>query len=291
MMRAALSLGLTMAMSSLVCSFPIQNVLPIHPSNVARSTPTIVTCRYNFFKDMVSAAFENDRSLSGDKTKGQYDAPGEEFEDRNEQLTELTTTQLKWRETQLKNDVTPEMVTGTSWTLDLFLSGVPERDPSNDLYGSRVNISSRDRQTGLNLPGAPSTSVTLTFLKDGVCRVSESGFTSGDVDGQWKLSEDGNILRFSMDSLGYTRMVQTKGSIQNVYWTDEEEKSIQTSSSYSIPPGLVYGDVELTASRNPGTFEMDSDGVLRIEKESGLFGISSQMKTCGKFEARRKDSS
>ena len=280
-----------MAMSSLVCSFPIQNVLPKHPSHVERSTPTIETCRYNFFKDMIDGAFENDRSLSGDKTKGQYDAPGEEFEERNAQFAELTATQQKWRETQQRNDVTPEMVTGTSWTLDLYLSGVPERDPSNDLYGSRVNISSRDRQTGLNLPGVPSTSVTVTFLEEGVCRVSESGFTSGEMDGEWKLSEDGKILRFSMDSLGYTRTVQTKGSIQNVYWTEEEEKPIQTSSTYSIPPGLVYGDVELTASRNPGTFDMGSDGVLRIEKEAGLFGISSQLKTCGKFEARRNDSS
>ena len=39
----------------------------------------------------------------------------------------------------------PELVTGTSWVLDLYLSGVPERDPSNDLYGSKVNISSRDQ--------------------------------------------------------------------------------------------------------------------------------------------------
>lgn len=289
MNRAILTSGLPLAMSSLVAAFPIHTSLPVHPSNLAKSTPSL-TCRRNFFKDMIDAAFENDRSLSGDKTKGQYDAPGEEFEDRNAQYAELTATQQQWRKTQLKNDVTPEMVSGSSWTFDLYLSGVPERDPSNDLYGSRVNISSRDRTTNLNLPGDPSTSVTVTFLDEGVCRVSQSGFTSGERGGEWKLSDSGKVLRFSMDSLGYTRTVQTKGSIQNVYWTDEEEKSIQTSTTYSIPPGLVYGDVELSASRNPGTFEMSKDGVLRIEKEAGLFGISSQLKICGKFEARRIES-
>jgi hypothetical protein len=254
------------------------------------STPPTTTQRYNFFKEMIDSAFENDRSLSGDKSKGQYDAPGEEFEDRNIQATSLTDTQKKWREKQLGNDVTPEMITRSSWTLDIYLAGVPERDPSNDLYGSRVNISSRDRQTGLSLPSTPSTTITVDFLENGVCKSGESGFTSGKTNGEWKLSEDGNILRFSLDSMGYSRTVQTKGSIEKIYWSDEEEKTIQTSSTYSIPPGWVYGDVSLSLGRNPGTFEMGR-GVLRIEQDTGLFGISSKMISCGSFEARQNESS
>eukprot|EP00980_Cylindrotheca_fusiformis_P007951 scaffold1697_cov120-Cylindrotheca_fusiformis.AAC.33 len=261
------------------------------PSLSERVRLDSTTRRFNFFKDLVDAAFENDRSLSKDKTKGQYDAPGEEFEDNTGQYAALTETQQKWREKQFRNDITPEMVAGTSWTLDLYLSGVPERDPSNDLYGSKVNISSRDRQTGLSLPSSPSATITVDFLENGICRSSESGFTSGEKDGEWKLSEDGKILRFSFDSLGYTRTVETKGSIQKVYWTDEEEKRIKTSSSYSIPPGWVYGDVELSVGRQPGTFELGNSGVLRIEQASGLFGISSTMSSCGKFEARRNVSS
>ena len=250
----------------------------------------VSTKRYNFFKDMLDAAFENDRSLSGDKSKGQYDAPGEEYEDRNSQYAELTDTQKLWREKQASNGAAPELVTGTSWVLDLYLSGVPERDPSNDLYGSKVNISSRDRSTGLDLPESPSTSVVVEFLDDGVCRASKSGFTSGEQDGEWKLSDDGSVLRFSLDSLGYTRTVQTKGSIQKIYWTDEDEKTIQTSSSYSIEPGWVYGDVPIVVGRQPGTFDFgtDGNGILRVEKESGLFGISSKMVVCGKFRARPK---
>lgn len=237
---------------------------------------------------MIGKAFENDGGLSTDKTKGQYDAPGEEFTDSTA-ATELTETQKKWRETQLGNDVTPQMVSGSTCQINLFLSGVPERDPSNDLYGSKVNISSRDRDTGLALPETASASLALVFLENGVCRAAQSDFTAGEVDGEWKLSDDGKVLRFSLDTLGYTRTVETKGSIQKIYWTDEDEKSIQTQSSYSIPPGFVYGDIEVTAGKNPGTFEFGESGVLRLEKSSGLFGVSSKLMACGKFQMRKTE--
>jgi hypothetical protein len=290
-MAVILPFFLLIVASNYAGAFTIGSNSPLNGLPVKRCSMVSTTRRYNFFKDMVDSAFENDRGLSGDKSKGQYDTPGEEFEDKNSQYAALTETQQKWRDKQLRNDVTPEMVTGTSWTLDLYLSGVPERDPSNDLYGSRVNISSRDRQTGLSLPSTPSTSLTIDFLENGVCRSSVSGFTSGEKDGEWKLAENGKILRFSLDALGYTRTVQTKGSIQKVYWTDEEENPIQTSSTYWIPSGWVYGDVELSLGRQPGTFELGNNGVLRIEQASGMFGISSTMTSCGKFEARRNKSS
>jgi hypothetical protein len=240
---------------------------------------------------MVGKAFDNDRNLSTDKSRGQYDQPGEEFIDTSsEQTAGLSETQKKWRQAQgvgVNNDVRPALLTGSSWKLDLFLAGVPERDPSSDLYGSKVNISSRDRDTSLSLPSIPSTSLIMELLENGVCRSAESDFTPGTTDGEWKLSEDGKILRFSLDTVGYIRKVETRGSIQKIYWTDEEEKNVQTSSTYSIPPGLVYGDIEVTKGRQPGTFEMSSSGILRLEKSSGLFGVSSQMVACGKFEARR----
>jgi len=248
----------------------------------------------NFLKDAFESAFSNDRNLSTDKRKGQYDDiySGEEYIniDPNED-DGLTDVQRKWRQTQTQRPdsnvrvVNYDLIVGKSLTLDLYLAGVPQRDPSNDLYGSRVNISSRDKSTGLSLPSAPSVNVKLDFLENGICRVSESGFTSGNTNGEWKVSEDGKILRFSIDSLGYTRTVQTKGSIQNVYWTDEEEKSVQTSTTYAIPPGMVYGDVQVSLGRIPGTFEVEKEGALRIEKSTGIFGIGSQLVACGKFVA------
>lgn len=260
-----------------------------HRKMMTKRSPT--RC-YNFLSDAFENAFSNDRNLSTDKAKGQYDDiyTGEEYVESDPKADDgLTEIQRKWRETQqtekVVRTVSYDTVVGKSLTMDLYLSGVPARDPSNDLYGSKVNISSRDKVSGLSLPSSPSVNIKLEFLEDGVCRVSDSGFTSGEMDGQWKVSEDGKILRFSIDSLGYTRTVQTKGSIQNVYWTDEEEKNIQTSTTYSIPPGMVYGDIQVSPGRKAGTFEVEKEGPLRIEKSTGLFGIASQMASCGKFVA------
>lgn len=249
---------------------------------------TSTTRRYNFFKDMLGDAFANDGGLSQDKSKGQYDAPGEEFEDSSDRNAGLTETQKKWRQTQIVNDVTPQMIEKTSWKVDVYLSGVPERDPSNDLYASKVNISSRDKATGLALPSEASASLSIQFLENGICRASESDFSSGEKDGEWKLSEDGKVLRFSLDAIGYTRTVQTKGSIQKVYWSGEDEVKSQTSSTYSIPPGWVYADVRVVAGRQTGTFEFDADGVLRIEKTMGLLGAASKLVPCGKFAGRKE---
>jgi hypothetical protein len=245
----------------------------------------VQTRRYNMFKDMIDKAFQNDGNLSPDKRQGQYDGPGEEFIESGP-ASELTETQKKWRETQLGNDVTPTLLSGKKVSVDFFLAGVPERDPSNDLYGSKVNISARDRETGLSLPSAPSTTITIEFLENGICRASESEFTSGENDGEWKLSDEGKMLRFSIDTLGYTRTVETQGSIQNVYWSKEDEKSIRTQTSYSIPAGYVYGDIEVVPGRKPGTFDFGGSGVLRLEKSAGLFGVSSQLVACGRFEMR-----
>lgn len=259
---------------------------------------------YNFLKDAFSKAFENDRNLSSDKRKQQYDDiySGEEFDDPTANVGTLTETQKLWREKvspaglvdnpNSGGGVRNEMVAGTTLVLDLYLAGVPEKDPSNDLYGSRVNISNRDKTTGLSLPSTPSTSVTVQFLPDGVCRAEESSFTTGMKDGQWKLSDDGKVLRFSLDQVGFTRTAVTKGTIQNVAWTNEEERTTETSTTYTIPPGFVYGDVPVTPAKGrPGlvgsSFNVAGDGVLRVEQESGLFGISSKMVACGKFQAKR----
>jgi hypothetical protein len=60
-----------------------------------------LTRRYSFFKNMIGQAFENDRNLASDKSKGQYDAPGEEFEDTSSRNEPLTETQQKWRQSQM----------------------------------------------------------------------------------------------------------------------------------------------------------------------------------------------
>jgi hypothetical protein len=149
-----------------------------------------------------------------------------------------------------------------------------------------VNISSRDPKTGLNLPNEPSTSVEIELMPDGVCKAKESSFTTGDSDGQWKLSDNGTEIRFSMDVVGYSRTVQTKGSITKVFWSKEEGKTTQTSSTYSIPAGFIYCDATIESGSKPGVIGM-KDGVLRVEKTMGLLGAASKLIPCGRFEAKQ----
>lgn len=240
----------------------------------------------SFFKDLVNSAFQNDGSLSTDKSKGQYDGPYDE----ESQYNAPTQTQERWRTSVAAaqgSNVNQQLLENTRWQLSLFLSGVANKDPSNDLYGSKVNISSRDQRTGLNLPDEPSVIVEMELLPEGVCKTKESSFTTGKVDGQWKLSDDGSMIRFSMDVVGYSRTVQTRGSITKVYWSREDEKTTETSSTYQIPGGILYADASLAStSSKPGVVDM-KDGVLRLEKTMGLLGAASKLVPCGGFEAKR----
>lgn len=239
----------------------------------------------SFFKELINSAFENDKSLSNDKSKGQYDGPYDE----ESQYNAPTQTQQKWRDRMLKptREVNQELLGNTKWTIDLFLAGVANKDPSNDLYGSKVNISSRDQTTGLNLPETPSVTVDVELLPNGICKTTESSFTTGAEGGQWKLSEDGSMIRFSMDVVGYSRTVQTKGSITKVFWSKEDEKTTETSSTYSIPAGIMYADANIISGSKPGVLDM-KDGVLRVEKTMGFLGAASKMVPCGGFQAKQQ---
>jgi len=242
----------------------------------------------NFFQDLLQGAFVNDRNLSKDKSKGQLEGPGDE--ESYAIRPEITETQRLWREKQQRSAaVTPDVMENTKWIISLFLAGVPSKDPSNDLYGSKTNISSRDRQLGIDIPTEPSVSLELFLLPGGLCQVSDSLFTSGKTQGQWKISEDGKVLRFSMDVLGYSRTIQTKGSITKVFWSNQEEVNTSTSTTYNIPPGWLYGDIEIAYGVNPGTFIMKGDGILRVEQRLGLLGAASKMVACGKFASRQNN--
>lgn len=238
----------------------------------------------NFLKDMFSSAFENDPSLSRDKSKGQLEGPNDVPAPFSYAPTQV---QQKWRQSSQNTGakLNARLLENTRWTVDLFLTGVPAKDPSNDLFGTKVNISSRDRTVGLNLPDKPSVSVEVEFLPDGVCKTLASPFTTGEIDGQWKLSDDASMLRFSMDVVGYSRTVQTKGSITKVYWSDEEEKTRQTSSTYRIPPGFIFLDFSIGYGSQPGTLKM-KNGVLRVEQNLGFLGAASKMVPCGAAAAK-----
>jgi hypothetical protein len=303
-----------------------------HPYHHHHSRAALLsTRRFNFFKDMLEKAFENDDNLSKDeKLKGQIDAAPEKDDPRRQENQKrskktLTATQEKWRNAvygggnqnsaaaaaatttkQASRSSPPRsfiLIEGQTYLMEFFLTGVPNKDPSSDLFGSKVNISSRDRQVGLAVPEKPSVSdVLIEFLPNEKCRcLTDTDFTTkapaaantGDDDesngdsggyGDWKLSSDGKQIRFRIPVQGYTRTVETRGSIQSVYWSNEQDKVRQTSTSYSIPAGWMYGEAEFVTTAKQQAW---TNGILKVEQTIGMLGAGSKMVPCGKFTAKR----
>jgi len=293
----------------------------------------------NIFKD----AFSNDPSLSKeDGVKGSIEGPKDAMNENfgligGPQQPQQTEVQKRWIESQLQQQqqdvqqrrqqqspalvktakgapLNAQVLIDTSWELRLFLTGVPDRDPSNDLYGSKSNVSLRDRQLGLgvSLPNEPTATVQIQLLEDGAVAICGGSATdsddeclvdevcSTDIPGQWKLSDDGKTIRIGIPLRGYRRTITTTGTIQNVFWTKGEPVTSKTSSTYSIPEGFVYGDISVGYGDEPGKLVMMDEkstspvtgrnvipgGLLRVEKKTGLLGASSTLVPCGRFSGR-----
>ena len=272
-----------------------------------------------FFDDLLKDAFSNDPNIARGGVKGSIEGPGDELLDggsiRRKPVVQQTEIQRRWLEAQEQQKqaaaarqdaqggriatikmakgapLTVDALVGTDWELSLYLTGVPDRDPSNDLYGSKTNVSNRDRRLGpgASLPREPTARVAVRFLAGGVTSVLGSrrragaeedegdetngdgipndgdydddyddgdGICSRDVDGQWKLSADGKTLRIGIPIRGYRRTVTTTGTIQKVFWSGEVPSTTRTSSTYSIPEGFVYGDIGVGYGDRPGTLVM-----------------------------------
>ena len=108
----------------------------------------------SFFKNLIDQAFQNDDNLSQDeKRTGQIDEGSSDSETFGS--VKLTETQQMWRK-KTSNSMTD--LAGKAFDLDFYLTGAPNKDPSNDLFGARVNISSRDRKVGQAVPESPTLS-------------------------------------------------------------------------------------------------------------------------------------
>lgn len=289
---------------------------------------------YGFFDNLVKEAFSNEQLPTG--VKGSIEGP--ESEEgfglnilQKQQQPEQTDVQKRWIESQLKQKqqqqqvavqddnspailvkaakgapLTTEVLLNTMWELSLFLTGVPDKDPNNDLYGSKTNVSVRDRQLGISakLPSQPTARVTIQLLDGGKVTILESldandvssdeasQICNTDIPGQWKLSDDGKTIRIGIPFRGYRRTVTTTGTIQKVFWSEGEASTSKTSSTYSIPEGLVICDIGVGFGE-PGTLEMMDEkssgmdmipgGLLRVEKKMGMLGAASKLLPCGKF--------
>lgn len=299
-----------------------------------------------FFDDLIKDAFSNDADLAKDGVKGSIEGPGDDLLGSiglQQQPQQQSEVQKRWLEAQEKQKaqqqqaqqdqrqtvlvkaakgapLTTQVLLDTNWELSLYLTGVPDRDPSNDLYGSKTNVSVRDRQLGpgVSLPADPTARVRIELLEGG--EVSILGSFAGaadddnddddaapidddasqvcytDVPGQWKLSDDGKTIRIGIPIRGFRRTVTTTGTIQKVFWSEGEPATSKTSSTYSIPEGFVYGDIAVGYGDRPGTLEMTDEkasgmevipgGLLRVEKRIGMLGASSKLLPCGKFSGR-----
>ena len=119
---------------------------------------------------------------------------------------------------------------GTEWALSLNLIGIPNSDPSSDLYGPKRRI--QDALEGTELR------ISVTLESDASCTLSASEFTgSSPISGKWQVDQQqgGATLALSFECQGFARKFVTKGSLQSVFGGEETER---TSSSYRIPSGV-----------------------------------------------------
>jgi len=279
--------------SSLVYPLQLRRPLSISEQSLIFHKTYIRYCasskRYSFLEDLFGKAFENDSTLSKDKSQGQLEGPGDSQDPTFAKRRTLTETQEKWQRLQQSSSAIE--LRGKSIEMDFFLAGVPNKDPSSDLFGSRINISTRDRKVGLSVPEKPTVSgIQLEFIDDCKCQCqTETAFTIQNSLGDWKFSDDSatnsdRLVRFRILVKGFTRTVETKGTIQKVYWSKEDERTRQTSTVYSIPEGWLYGEACLSRTQR-GDIQW-KDGILKIEKQQGFLGAASTLVACGKFKFR-----
>eukprot|EP00540_Astrosyne_radiata_P017971 CAMPEP_0116837004 /NCGR_PEP_ID=MMETSP0418-20121206/8416_1 /TAXON_ID=1158023 /ORGANISM="Astrosyne radiata, Strain 13vi08-1A" /LENGTH=343 /DNA_ID=CAMNT_0004466847 /DNA_START=48 /DNA_END=1079 /DNA_ORIENTATION=+ len=273
-------------LSVLSCYLVVSNgfslAVPSSPKRTVTTTLSMSKGKKKGWQDWVKEAFENDTTLSReDLVDGQLE--DERARQRRLQMEQLFPSLRNTEpEATTPSDDLLQRLEGTTWNIPLYLVGIPNKDPSNDLYGPRVSISTRDKKRGMNVPAEPTVTVALELLPNGECRVSETPFCEGKKLGGWKVTmkKGSPVLQFSIEALGYKRTIQTKGTIERVYWSQQPETKSQTSTMYSIPPGWVFGEVGIGEY---GGLYFEGEGVLYVQKRQGLFGATTTLVPCGKF--------
>mmetsp|Transcript_13667 Transcript_13667/g.27258 ORF Transcript_13667/g.27258 Transcript_13667/m.27258 type:complete len:317 (-) Transcript_13667:65-1015(-) len=257
---------------------------------------------YGFFddiRDVVSEAFSNDSNLStDDKVTGSVDAAADGDEYWGAPRAAQQRRRQKFTAPAASAPVSADNLEGTEWTIDLFLTGMPARDPSSDLYGSKTNISTRDKVLGMDVPEDATCRFGVTLLGGGVCTVTAGEFTTG-ADGSWQTS--GRYLRLCVDTAGYVRTVATRGTIADATGGMAPRGSLgaaggKTSSTYALPAGEIVLDCT-TGYGAPGEILVpapdtgkgglkDKGCVVSTEVRIGLLGASSKMVPVGRFAAQ-----
>ncbi|KAL9183790.1 hypothetical protein ACHAXT_004646 [Thalassiosira profunda] len=240
-----------------------------------------------FLDDLLKDAFSNDDNLAKDGVKGSIEGPGDDlaanFGVNLQRQPEQTEVQKRWLEAQLKEKsqqqqqqaqgqpearqtvlvkaakgapLTAEVLVNTNWELALYLTGVPDRDPSNDLYGSKTNVSVRDRQLGLgvSLPKDPTARVRIELLEGGEVTILGSYAGSDGEDS----TDDASQVCYT-DIPGTMEAVRRR---QNNTDIGPHPRLSTNSHDYRAQYKriFVYGDIGVGYGDRPGTLEMTDEG-------------------------------
>lgn len=149
----------------------------------------------------LSNAFENDKSL-GDQIN-----PG---------------VSKKSDPIKMGRNVNLSFLINTSWNISLSFTGIPQKDPTSDLFASRP-----DSRVAVS-------NIYITFKEDNLLQLEHHEFLVQDVPGKWALDPDGITLALSLPAVGFERTVKTVGAITSIYGGNDTS---QTSSTYFVPSG------------------------------------------------------
>jgi len=192
--------------------------------------------------------------------------------------------------------ISPSQLSPVTVSLSFYLTGIPEKDASSDLWQKQVKITGNeyDQQLRVAFPSEPQQSCLAVLNDDFTVTVSipdslsssSSDFIPPQTDGAWKLSFEGgrNLLRLGISQLGFSRVVRSGGTMESVY--GGAGNSAMKSAS-SLPPGRIYADFEILFGGTPGTFEIKREAPLplvKCESASGLLKVVSLV-SCGRVEA------
>lgn len=165
------------------------------------------------------------------------------------------------------------------WAVELRLVGIPQKDPSNDLFGPRVKIT--DRERGLSAEEVSAT-VLLTGGDASVVDASAPLFADDGGAGAYAIAKDGR-LSVRLACAGFTRTFTTTGSLQSVFGGDSTSR---TSSVYAVPEGplLLTGSIETLS--NGQRFVRGGDVSCVEARATGLFGAGGvRTSVAGTFSA------
>ena len=205
-------------------------LLPLLPALVASfytsakvsSRHSSISGFFDNFNEQLKRAFENDEEYI------QKDNPGKTAP-KKEVLYKGNANSRRVYESNLLN---------SEWSLLVAMQGLPQGDPSNDLYAPKSKAGKVD---GIEV------TINITILENGTLFVKDNDLTTFGEPGKWKLDDLGTTIAFSFYTEGLERVIKTKGSLVSVYGGEE---TMRTSSMYFVPAGVCMMQASVVSNES-----------------------------------------